>query len=630
MSTDVELTCYIDGAPIDQLFPISVNLNARVADLKKSIRSEKSNAFMRVDAPELVIWKLVGQVSIDEALNENVNPSTAERKKLLNPMARLSTFFPEQPDPIYLHLVIAPPPPRRHLSTLNPTLTCHFLGQNPDQDIFSIKIEWLMNVNALKEAIKNARSELNAVSACDLTLWKCCIPIPSGSVLDYAMPRAEDALCSSTRLKDIFPMPPKKQHIHLDYPAWSIEFLAIHSCLEDLRANLPTSARASELTSSIQDNVLMKDRMACHRPQTIPAIPVTLLDHVFAKLEDDMQRLSPTREDYAFSRELSDEMSQFYTEEETRVSSLQYLFEKYGLRIHHQNEESRAIMPAADCRNHSLKLLLTGMQSDSGMSHDSFFQVLLYYVKNLIDTYDTAPHLCDTPLPSILLFCNGAFLGVAGALFTARVQRELMGPVLPLFWNESSDAFCHQLARTLGTDGENYSFTYDEHQPLDFHRIFVAQAADRKICVKFTRRYSQEAHRFWAERKRAPDLIAVNSLPAGWIMVVMEYLEDYDYWKAPPKYVWDGLVGLVAEFQEHGFVHGDIRGANILIGQEEGSNELVFKLIDFDWAGKVGTTHYPSRLHPAIARASDVVACGAIEFDHDNYMVNRLSYSTDS
>ncbi|PFH49605.1 hypothetical protein AMATHDRAFT_147320, partial [Amanita thiersii Skay4041] len=146
------------------------------------------------------------------------------------------------------------------------------------------------------------------------------------------------------------------------------------------------------------------------------------------------------------------------------------------------------------------------------------------------------------------------------------------------------------------------------------------------VCVKFTRRYSQEAHTFWADRKRAPELIAVNSLPAGWVMVVMEYLEGYDYWKVLPKHIEDDLVRLVAEFQRHGFVHGEFRGANILIGREEGSGKLVFKLIDFDWAGKAGTTYYPSRLHPAIARANNVVSCGPIQFEHDNYMVKRLAY----
>ncbi|PFH47701.1 hypothetical protein AMATHDRAFT_151491 [Amanita thiersii Skay4041] len=174
-------------------------------------------------------------------------------------------------------------------------------------------------------------------------------------------------------------------------------------------------------------------------------------------------------------------------------------------------------------------------------------------------------------------------------------------------------------------NGKQYPFVYDEDQPLESRRVFIVQSGGRRLCVKFVRRYSQEAHKFWEERGRAPELITVNMLPAGWLMVVMEYLQGFEHWKSPPKSVWLELVGLMDEFQRHGFVHGDIRGANILIGRENG--ELVFKLIDFDWAGKMGMTHYPSRLHPAIVRAQDVLPCGVIQFADDNYMVNQLSHS---
>ncbi|PFH48177.1 hypothetical protein AMATHDRAFT_129073, partial [Amanita thiersii Skay4041] len=144
------------------------------------------------------------------------------------------------------------------------------------------------------------------------------------------------------------------------------------------------------------------------------------------------------------------------------------------------------------------------------------------------------------------------------------------------------------------------------------------------ICLKFVRRYLQEAHKFWEERNRAPELIAVNAFLAGWLMVVTEYLQGFENWRSPPESLWRELARLLNEFQQHGFVHGDIREANILIGREEGSGELVFKLIDFDWAGKVGMAYYPSRLHPAISRAKDVLPCGLIQSTHDSYMVEQL------
>jgi hypothetical protein len=45
------------------------------------------------------------------------------------------------------------------------------------------------------------------------------------------------------------------------------------------------------------------------------------------------------------------------------------------------------------------------------------------------------------------------------------------------------------------------------------------------LCIKFTRRYSEDAHRFLAQLGYAPRLRAVMRLPGGWNMVVMDYSE---------------------------------------------------------------------------------------------------------
>ena len=55
------------------------------------------------------------------------------------------------------------------------------------------------------------------------------------------------------------------------------------------------------------------------------------------------------------------------------------------------------------------------------------------------------------------------------------------------------------------------------------------------------------------------------------------------------KYAVDGLRKLVAEFHAEGYVHGDLRGANILADQTN-----FCQLIDFDWGGKCGEAKYPT------------------------------------
>ncbi|PFH47035.1 hypothetical protein AMATHDRAFT_50596 [Amanita thiersii Skay4041] len=468
------------------------------------------------------------------------------------------------------------------------TLHCYCLGQNPHHGIFSVRIDWSADINKLKEVIKRTRSQFRNILANELNLWKTSIPVNAEETLKSLNPIPGEDLESEIILKDIFPESPSEYDIHIlvECPNKPLNPFKRerYSCLKDLRAHLSESSTASELTSMIPYYVLTKDRIACHRPETIGITPIALLDPVFAKLEDDMQSLQPTREDYAFARKLSDQMSQFYGEE-THIALLQDLFKEHGLIIHHQDEDMMVSAMNGDCHHDSLKLVLIGMNSELNMNHDSFFQVLLQYVKNLIRTYDTVPRLRNARLPSILLFCNGPFLGVAGALFTSKVQCELMGLVLPLFWNESSNIFCHKLARALGSI--------------------------RNAMNELKTRYHQS--------EPLPSELRLNDYP---------YITSYQVDGSNYSFTYDEDQPY-SGFQEDGFVHGDIRGANLLVGREEGNGELVFKMIDFDWAGKVGCTHYPSRLHSGIARASDVVACGPIEFEHDNFMVNQLSYLTD-
>lgn len=63
------------------------------------------------------------------------------------------------------------------------------------------------------------------------------------------------------------------------------------------------------------------------------------------------------------------------------------------------------------------------------------------------------------------------------------------------------------------------------------------------------------------------------------------------------------LQELVAKFHDQGFVHGDLRDANILSGDDG-----CVKLVDFDWGGRDGEVSYPTpNLNPELieGRSSD-------------------------
>ena len=113
--------------------------------------------------------------------------------------------------------------------------------------------------------------------------------------------------------------------------------------------------------------------------------------------------------------------------------------------------------------------------------------------------------------------------------------------------------------------------------------------------VKFVRQYYPELHGICAISGHAPALLAYERLPGGWYGVAMEYRTDaipitmhdcisehFERWKTD-------LQELVARFHDEGFVHGDLRDANILSGDDG-----CVKLVDFDWGGRDGEVSYPT------------------------------------
>lgn len=114
------------------------------------------------------------------------------------------------------------------------------------------------------------------------------------------------------------------------------------------------------------------------------------------------------------------------------------------------------------------------------------------------------------------------------------------------------------------------------------------------ILIKFARQYCIELHDLCAKLGHAPRIFGYERLPGGWYAVAMEFIEDSvsitssgllplhrDRWKKE-------LQRLVDNFHAKGFVHGDLRDANILCKGDR------MTLIDFDWGGKDGEVVYPT------------------------------------
>ncbi|KAF9003645.1 hypothetical protein BDQ17DRAFT_1409037 [Cyathus striatus] len=100
----------------------------------------------------------------------------------------------------------------------------------------------------------------------------------------------------------------------------------------------------------------------------------------------------------------------------------------------------------------------------------------------------------------------------------------------------------------------------------------------------------------------APKLLAYQRVPGGWYGIAMEYLVDavpifmHEHIAEHVKAWKSDLKKLVAEFHNQGFVHGDLRDANIISGHDGR-----VQLVDFDWGGKDGEVSYPVfRLNPEL------------------------------
>ncbi|KAI0299338.1 hypothetical protein B0F90DRAFT_1668649 [Multifurca ochricompacta] len=108
----------------------------------------------------------------------------------------------------------------------------------------------------------------------------------------------------------------------------------------------------------------------------------------------------------------------------------------------------------------------------------------------------------------------------------------------------------------------------------------------------------EDKHKFCAEKGRAPKLLGYGNALDGWHIIVMEWIdyEEFDLEHYSLKYLEmssKDLRRLVNKSHEKGWVHGDLREANMMTSKRD-PEEIM--LVDFDWVGEVdsGPLYYPT------------------------------------
>ena len=130
---------------------------------------------------------------------------------------------------------------------------------------------------------------------------------------------------------------------------------------------------------------------------------------------------------------------------------------------------------------------------------------------------------------------------------------------------------------------------------MEGKKIWIATIGDteQKVVVKFTQQYATDVHQACAGKGIAPLLLYADPVGYGWTMVIMEYLEGYNTLYSRRNQLSEDLRKSVHEklkiLHDMGFVHGDMRFLNILLGP---GGEV--KFVDFEWAGKIRDVKYPS------------------------------------
>ncbi|KAK7677212.1 hypothetical protein QCA50_019806 [Cerrena zonata] len=154
-----------------------------------------------------------------------------------------------------------------------------------------------------------------------------------------------------------------------------------------------------------------------------------------------------------------------------------------------------------------------------------------------------------------------------------------------------------------------------------------SEGPEKDLYVKFTRCYSEEAHRAAQEAGHAPKLLAVEDV-YGWLMVVMEDVssEYTTFWDLVTREervaAREQAREAIVKIHDQGFVHGDVRDVNIMVKKDD-PEDVMF--IDWDWAGKIGQATYPYNVNKhSVIRPDGVERCGEILPEHDLGMVDLL------
>ena len=256
---------------------------------------------------------------------------------------------------------------------------------------------------------------------------------------------------------------------------------------------------------------------------------------------------------------------------------------------------------------------------------------------------------------------QGAHIGFAGAVYTDGPSAEVLSVTLPLCVPETDVELRTLAARHFGALKKavfSLSQCYNQKSPGNLHSlpdarypfkssftalhtstecrfeylspisgklVFLAKTENNeKVCVKFARQYSMEAHSICASMGFAPALKGFERVAGGWYMIVMDAITDeFGHVDKPSASLYKPIQEKVVALHQQGYVHGDLRDTNLMV-RKNGAPEMM--LFDFDWAGEIGKVRYPINVNrgPHLKRPDGAYDGELITAEHDMEMLDIM------
>ncbi|KAF7368144.1 Proteinkinasesubdomain-containingproteinPKL ccin9 [Mycena sanguinolenta] len=414
-------------------------------------------------------------------------------------------------------------------------------------------------------------------------------------------------------------------------------------------------------------NPLCDGRYDDANPAATIAPPVQLYHPVFARFIDDVNNtaLEIPGEVLVATADLMHKASGIYEDEETRKGKIRPALKKaLSFDITNLVNDDRTypdsgvmwtISETEGPLNHTVALAIEDEKRELGGGR--------YWVQ---PANDDLRALCCCP--TFLIAFAGPWISVLGAVFTDKCIPQRLTDFI---WMGNGSVFnshasrrvarvlysltrsLHELRKyytTLSRAGNSTrffpspkAFQPPDSTPVRFEYVEALQRDascvtflcktekdNQSIVVKFAESYCYEAHTHLAAKGMAPQLLYCGPIDlspgapsyGGLEMIVMEYLEgkmvaQVEQHNLPRDFAVQ-LKNIIDVLHNGGFVFGDLRPPNIMVSKDK------VKLIDFDWAGRIGIAQYPLHLSSRIVWPEGVRPMGKIEKAHDLAMLQAL------